>query len=183
MLISVKMPTIVGILTFMNMVIVMLSRDEHEIVLLSWGPGIDGQTSPMDQSVISLHLRQEDHLSRDMRFPTMWYVRPAKAQISLRIRAVWSEPLLVTWMFHDSKATDRTPFGVSKLKGRLHRLIWVYTCQNTTLLEITCRGSFSLFEVKWNFPKSFSGHSSAWRSSEPKLLFTGKLTFSNSIFS
>ena len=25
------------------------------------------------------------HLSRDMRFPTMWYVRPAKPQISLRI--------------------------------------------------------------------------------------------------
>ena len=27
-------------------------------------------------------------LSRDMRFPTMWYVRPAKPQTSLRIRAV-----------------------------------------------------------------------------------------------
>ena len=26
-------------------------------------------------------------LSRDMRFPKMWYVRPAKAQISLHIRA------------------------------------------------------------------------------------------------
>ena len=29
-----------------------------------------------------------EHLSRDMRFPTMWYVRPAKAKTSLRIRAV-----------------------------------------------------------------------------------------------
>ena len=28
------------------------------------------------------------YLSRDMRFPTMWYVRPAKAQTSLRICAV-----------------------------------------------------------------------------------------------
>ena len=27
-------------------------------------------------------------LSRDMRFPTMWYVLPAKAKTSLRIRAV-----------------------------------------------------------------------------------------------
>ena len=27
-------------------------------------------------------------------------------------------------------------------KRRLHRLIWVYTCQNATLLEITCRGSY-----------------------------------------
>ena len=30
------------------------------------------------------------NLSQCMRFPTMWYVRPAKPQISLRIRAVWS---------------------------------------------------------------------------------------------
>ena len=29
-----------------------------------------------------------DHLSQCMRFPTMWYVRPAKAQTSLRIRTV-----------------------------------------------------------------------------------------------
>ena len=29
-----------------------------------------------------------DKTSRGMRFPTMWYVRPAKAKISLRIRAV-----------------------------------------------------------------------------------------------
>ena len=32
-------------------------------------------------------------------------------------------------------------FGVSKLRRRLHRLVWIYTCQDTTLLEITCRGS------------------------------------------
>ena len=31
------------------------------------------------------------NMSQCMRFPTMWYVRPAKPQISLRIRAVWSE--------------------------------------------------------------------------------------------
>ena len=34
-------------------------------------------------------------MSRDMRFPTMWYVRPAKAQTILRIRANRSESLLV----------------------------------------------------------------------------------------
>ena len=34
-----------------------------------------------------------------------------------------------------------TPFGVFKLKRRLQRLVRVYTCQNATLLEITCRGS------------------------------------------
>ena len=83
-----------------------------------------------------------------MRFSTMWYVRPAKPQISLRIRAVWSEPLLVTWIFYECKATDWTSFGVSKLKRRLQRLVWVYTCQNATKLEITCQGSFS----KWKIP-------------------------------
>ena len=29
-----------------------------------------------------------------------------------------------------------------KLKRGLYRLVWVYTCQNTTLSEITCRGSY-----------------------------------------
>ena len=65
----------------------------------------------------------------------------AKAQTSLRIRAVWSEPLLVAWIFYDCQVIDRTSFGVFKLKRRMHRLVWVYTCQNATLLEITCRGS------------------------------------------
>ena len=81
-------------------------------------------------------------MSHDMRFPTMWYVRPAKTQISLHIRAVRSEPLLVAWIFYNCLATDWTSFGVSKLKRRLHRLVWVYTCQNATLLEITCHGSY-----------------------------------------
>ena len=80
-------------------------------------------------------------MGRDMSFPTMWYVRPAKPQISLRIRAVWSEPLLVAWIFYDCLATDWTSFVVSKLKGRVHRLVWVYSCQKATLLEITCHSS------------------------------------------
>ena len=76
-----------------------------------------------------------------MRFPTMWYVRPAKAQISLRIRAVWSEPLLVALIFYECQAVDRISFGVSKLNRRLQRLVWVYICQNVKLLEISCHGS------------------------------------------
>ena len=66
----------------------------------------------------------------------------SKPQISLRIRAVWSEPLLVAWIFYECYATDWTSFWVSKPKRRLHRLVWAYTCQNATLLEITCYGSF-----------------------------------------
>ena len=80
-------------------------------------------------------------MSCDMWFSTMWFVRPAKAQISLRICVVWSEPLLVAWIFYECQATDWISFGGSKLNRRLHRLVWVYICQNATLLEITCRGS------------------------------------------
>ena len=82
------------------------------------------------------------YMSQCMRFPSLWYVRPAKPQMSLRIRAVWSEPLLIAWVFYDCYASDWTPFGVSKLKRRLHRLVWVYTFQNATLLEISCHGSY-----------------------------------------
>ena len=64
-------------------------------------------------------------MSRDTRFPTMWYVRPAKAQNSLRIREYWSEPLLDAWIFYECKVTDWPSFGVSMLKRRLHRFVWV----------------------------------------------------------
>ena len=39
-------------------------------------------------------MKREFSMSQCMRFPTMWYVRPAKPQISLLISTVWSEPLL-----------------------------------------------------------------------------------------
>ena len=70
------------------------------------------------------------------------------AWLSLGIRAVWSKPLLVTWILYDCYATDWTAFKASKLKRRLHRLVWVYTCQNATLLEITCHGSYGFQQDK-----------------------------------
>ena len=78
-------------------------------------------------------------MSPDMRFPTMWYVRPAKAQTSLRICGDWSEPLLVYIFFYLSYWTS---FGASKLKRRLQRLVGVHTCQNATLMEITRCSSY-----------------------------------------
>ena len=63
-------------------------------------------------------------MSQCMRFPTIWYVQPAKPQISLRIPTVWSEPLLVTWIFYECWASDRTSFGGSKLNRRLQRLFY-----------------------------------------------------------
>ena len=40
------------------------------------------------------------------------------------------------------QVTDRILFRVSKLNRMLLRLIWVYTCQNATLFEITRHNSY-----------------------------------------
>ena len=39
-------------------------------------------------SLICLHCLHEENMSHDTGFPTMWYVRPAKAQTSLLIHTV-----------------------------------------------------------------------------------------------
>ena len=57
------------------------------------------------QKICQLNCPKGDHrmlrnMSCNMRFPTMWYVRPAMAQTSLRICAVWSESLLVACPFY-----------------------------------------------------------------------------------
>ena len=51
-----------------------------------------------------------------MRFPTMWYVPPVKPQISLRIRAVWAEPLLVAWIFYNLIYKLKSPLVSKALK-------------------------------------------------------------------
>ena len=40
------------------------------------------------------------------------------------------------------------------LKGGLYKLVWVYTCQNATLLEITCRGLNYVYHTQWLRPLS-----------------------------
>ena len=47
----------------------------------------DDQTLECDKSECSFWVRHMGSMSRDLRFPTMWYVRPAKAQTSLIICA------------------------------------------------------------------------------------------------
>ena len=91
--------------------------------------------SSNNRAPVSLNYR----MHRDMRFPTMWYVRPAFAS---RLNNLW---VLRAW----------TPFGVSKLNKRLHRLVWVYTCQNATLLVITCHGSYILRKTIEGYENSF----------------------------
>ena len=66
---------------------------------------------------VLLHLQRIMYLSRNMRFPTIWYVRPAKPQISLRIRAVWSEPLLVAEYFMNIELLIEHHLEFLSLKG------------------------------------------------------------------
>ena len=56
------------------------------------------------RAIVFMHVLQNrlySYVSQCMKFPIMWYVQPAKPQISLPIRAVWSEPLLVAWIFYE----------------------------------------------------------------------------------
>ena len=52
-----------------------------------------------------------------MRVLTMWYVQPAKPLISLRICAVWSEPVLVAWIFYNVKLLNEHHLEFLSLKG------------------------------------------------------------------
>ena len=66
-------------------------------------------------------------------------VRPAKTQINLDIRPVWSESSLCapwvakdpSFLHADSEASDQT--------GRMPRLIWVFAGRTATLLVLSCR--------------------------------------------
>ena len=74
-------------------------------------------------------------------------VRPARTQISLGIRPVWSESsLCAQWvakgprfLHANSEDSDQT--------GRMPRLIWVFAGRTVTLLVFSCRGLNLIFVV------------------------------------
>ena len=76
-------------------------------------------------------------------------VRPAKTQINLGIRPVWSESLLcaqwvakyLSFLHADSEDFDQT--------GWMPRLIWVFAGRTLTLLDLSCRGSNTVFGISW----------------------------------
>ena len=58
--------------------------------------------------------------------PTKWHARPAKTQISLGIRPVWSESSLCTqWVFKDPNFLKANRED-SNQTGRMSRLIWIF---------------------------------------------------------
>ena len=85
------------------------------------------------------------NLSRRMIKPTKLHVRPAKTQINLGIRPVWSESLLCAqwvtkdpiFLHADSEDSDQT--------GRMPRLIWVFAGHTVILLVLLWGGSICVF--------------------------------------
>ena len=65
-------------------------------------------------------------MSRSMTKRTQWPVRPAKTQISLGIRPVWSEPSLSAWRKDGSLATPKAHGEDSDQTGQMPRLIGVF---------------------------------------------------------
>ena len=57
--------------------------------------------------------------------PTKWHVHPAKIQISLGIRSVWSESSLTACRKLGSLATHWAHSADTDQTGRMPRLIWV----------------------------------------------------------
>ena len=65
-------------------------------------------------------------LSHDMTKSTKWYVRPAKTQISLGIRPVWSESSLCAQLVAKDPSFLHVDSDDSDQTGRIPRLIWVF---------------------------------------------------------
>ena len=91
----------------------------------------------------ALEARLEAYLIKGRRDKTnKMSVRPAKTQISLGIRPVWSESSLSaqwvakdpSFLHADSEDSDQT--------RRMPRLIWVFAGRTLILLVLSCHGSF-----------------------------------------
>ena len=74
-------------------------------------------------------------------------VRPAKTQISLGIRPVWSESSLSAWRNLGPLATHWAHSKDADQTGRMPRLIWVFAGRTVILLVLSCCGSYDDFSV------------------------------------
>ena len=69
-------------------------------------------------------------------------VQPAKTQISMVIRPVWSESSLSAWRKLESLTTHWAHSEDSDQTGRMPRLIWVFAGRTVTLLVFSRGGSY-----------------------------------------
>ena len=85
-----------------SMNVKLLTEQYLEFLSLKGGYTGSSESTSQNTTLTEITCHSSDiQMSQCMRFPTTCYVRLAKPQLSLRIRAVWSEPLLVAWVFFD----------------------------------------------------------------------------------
>ena len=93
------------------------------------------------------------NMSRLVTKPTKRHVHPAKTQISLGIRPVWSESSLSAWTNLESLATHWVHSEESDQTGRMPRLIWIFAGRTVTLLVLYVAAhifqTFYLEEISW----------------------------------
>ena len=82
-------------------------------------------------------------------------VRPAKTQVNLGIRPVWSESSLSAWRTLGSLASHWAHSEDSDQTGRMPRLIWVFAGRTATVLVLSRGGS--------NVVRYYYVNASAWR--------------------
>ena len=83
-------------------------------------------------------------MSRNVRKRTLLHVHPTKIQISLRMRAVWSESSLSAWRYFASLAIQKAPSEDSDQTAQMRSLIWNFagrTCPKVCFL--TLRSNFA----------------------------------------
>ena len=78
-------------------------------------------------------------------------VCPAKTQISMGIRPVWSESSLPAWRNLGSLATNWADSEDSDQTGRMPRLFWVFAWRTLILLVLSWGGSHILFKQTARF--------------------------------
>ena len=89
------------------------------------------------------HYGDITNLSRLMTKPTKWHVVPAKTQISLGIRSVWSESLLCThWVAMVLSFLHEDSGDWSDWADAQPRLIWVFAGRTVILLVLSWGRSF-----------------------------------------
>ena len=96
-------------------------------------------------------------LSQRMTKSTIRLVRPAKTQISLRIRAVWSESSLIVCAFYTFQAIQR---GINKKPCHtrwMYRLIWVFAGHSGLIVSFVVRWHRCLF--LWHVRTGKTDHS------------------------
>ena len=86
--------------------------------------------------------------------------RPAKTQISLGSRLVWSESSVSAWRKLGSLATHWAHSEDFDQTGRMPRLIWVFAGRTVILLVLSCRSSFTCIYSKPPECQSVHGYGS-----------------------